>query len=566
MTSKAAGRTVAKKVASRTYRLRNSVSPQEAADVVHAICADEVDALVVSRDGNERVYVLREPAAPGEESWETLRALRRGEIDAIVVSGSEGEQVHLLEGADSPYRVVVDAMTEGAAILSSNSSILRCNNALASLIGRSTRDLINVNLKVFVDVKDRSTFENLVRGSIRQTAHGEIRLRSIRGEEIPVALSLTPLTFDDMNATCLIVSDLRPVRRAEDALRESAEFNRQIVYTASEGIVVLDYDLRYQVWNRYMEDITGISAAIAIGNRPTEIFAEGGLPREEAARKALAGETSLIELPFYIAASGRSGMTLNRYAPLLERSGKIIGVLTTIREVSEEKRKEKELNDTAQQLRKLTARLNAVREEESIRISREIHDQLGGLLTVLKLELAMVQNDAKTDVQSVKGGIQKANALVDKIGETVQAIALDLRPPTLDQLGLPAAIEAELDRFAARTGILCEARTSNPNLSVPEETSISLFRIFEECLTNIARHAKASRVEVLLDRHENNIRLQVRDNGKGVDLKSWVPGTSLGLVGIRERALNLGGHLSIQSAPGQGMIVIVTIPMNRTPD
>jgi signal transduction histidine kinase len=216
-------------------------------------------------------------------------------------------------------------------------------------------------------------------------------------------------------------------------------------------------------------------------------------------------------------------------------------------------------SELAKQLRKLTARLQSVREEESTRIAREIHDQLGAALNCLSLEisaLAIEGGDA-----AVRDRVTTISELLSDAIETVQSIAMELRPAVLDVAGLVAAIRAETTKLQERTGMACSFESTLDFFEGPQEASVALFRIFEECLTNVSRHAKASRVDVRLRREPGAVSLEVKDNGKGFDPKAASADGSLGLIGMRERAYSLGGKLSIRSGARKGTAVRVTIPL-----
>jgi signal transduction histidine kinase len=218
-------------------------------------------------------------------------------------------------------------------------------------------------------------------------------------------------------------------------------------------------------------------------------------------------------------------------------------------------------------LRALAARLNAVREEERIRISRQVHDQLGQLLTGLKMDLAWMSRHLRgvdalepATVEILNARIGEAVGLVDTTVQTVQAIATELRPAALDSLGLAAALRDEARRFETRTGV--KARVTVVEVAPPDpEAGTALFRIFQEILTNAARHARASAVRIDLDCGAEASSLLVRDNGVGfqIDLDRR-PGHSLGLWGMQERAEILGGEFNIQSVVGEGTTVSVRIP------
>ena len=228
-------------------------------------------------------------------------------------------------------------------------------------------------------------------------------------------------------------------------------------------------------------------------------------------------------------------------------------------DLSEAKRAEQELRASSEQLRKLAARLLSVREEEQTRIAREIHDELGQSLTAVKIDLAWVARRLPPRNAPMLERIRSTMQLADGIIQSVRRISTNLRPAVLD-LGLAAALEWQAEEFQSRTGIQCKLRLPAQEVVAPH-VSTTLFRIFQETLTNVARHARATRAEVVLHKQRDRLVLLIRDNGRGFDQADPSVLKSLGLAGMRERAALLGGHVNISSAPGKGTSVTAWIPL-----
>jgi len=245
--------------------------------------------------------------------------------------------------------------------------------------------------------------------------------------------------------------------------------------------------------------------------------------------------------------------------------GEFAGYIGACYDVTDRKRAEEELWRSREQLRALATHLNAVREEERTRISREIHDELGQMLTGLKMDLRWVEKKLARPVDDAKRAaaeqkITGAAKLTDTIIETVQRIAAELRPSVLDNLGLSVALRHEANRFAERTGIHCQAILPEDLPGLEPATATALFRIFQETLTNVARHSGASEFEVDLRVEGRELVLEVKDNGKGISADAVSRTTSLGLLGMSERAAAMGGRVYLQGSPGKGTSVTVRIP------
>jgi signal transduction histidine kinase len=240
-------------------------------------------------------------------------------------------------------------------------------------------------------------------------------------------------------------------------------------------------------------------------------------------------------------------------------------VVGGIRDVSERRKAEEALKNSRRQLRALSARLQSAREEERARVAREIHDELGQLLTALKLNLDWVERKLGEREED-----RSLNPLLERVVETgemiesailsVQRIATSLRPELLDQLGLVAAVEQEAQRFQKRSGITCELHLPSEDLDLPNEAATAIFRICQETLTNVARHAQATAVRVTLSADRRDVVLQVEDNGRGFRPGEVAQGRSLGLLGMRERATVLGGDLAIEPITPHGSRVTLRLP------
>jgi signal transduction histidine kinase len=213
-----------------------------------------------------------------------------------------------------------------------------------------------------------------------------------------------------------------------------------------------------------------------------------------------------------------------------------------------------------QQLRDLASYLQTAREEERARIAREIHDEFGQVLTALKIDLSWLSKRLPTDKLSLA---QKASAMSDLIDSTIQTVrhvVTELRPGLLDDLGLAAAIEWQAQEFAERTGMDCELHLGDQDIALDRDLATAIFRIFQETLTNVVRHAEATKVGVRLEDRPEEVALIVWDNGKGVTPSELSDPKSMGLVGMRERARTLGGQVVFEGIPGQGTTVTLRMP------
>jgi len=244
-------------------------------------------------------------------------------------------------------------------------------------------------------------------------------------------------------------------------------------------------------------------------------------------------------------------------------------VVGGISDISERRQAEEALENSRRQLRALTARLQSGREEERANVAREIHDELGQVLTAIKmnldwLERRLGESEDNLAVNPLLERVVESAEMADAAIVNVQRIATELRPGVLDNLGLAEALRQEAGRFQQRSGVACELQLTSEQLDLPGPMTTAVFRVFQEALTNVGRHAKATLVRILLEADVEQLMLQVEDDGQGIRLEATTEYRSLGLLGMRERALVLGGEVTISPISPQGTRVCLRLPRTAT--
>jgi signal transduction histidine kinase len=233
-----------------------------------------------------------------------------------------------------------------------------------------------------------------------------------------------------------------------------------------------------------------------------------------------------------------------------------------IREISEHKRSEEALRASGEQMRDFAAHVEAVLEDERTRVAREIHDELGQAMTALKIDLAWLQRQA-TRTPAVRKKMKQMAADVDDTIQRVRRISTELRPAILDDLGLVAAIEWQLEQFRKHTRIRADFVSSDEIISISRPTAAAIFRVVQEALTNVMRHARATRVSITLDQVPDTLLISILDNGVGMARTQGKDLKSLGIVGMRERITRLGGDFKLLSRPGKGTRLEISIPKDN---
>jgi signal transduction histidine kinase len=250
-------------------------------------------------------------------------------------------------------------------------------------------------------------------------------------------------------------------------------------------------------------------------------------------------------------------------ARLVQLDGQLLVANASLeREIADRKRTEDEFRRSTDQLRELSARLESVREEERTHIARVIHDELGQTLTGLKMDVAWLQRHLDPQQPALLEKTQAMSDLIDTTIQTVRRISSELRPGILDDLGLVATIEWQLQEFQTRSGIQGKLVSALEETTLDADGATAAFRIFQEILTNVARHAQATQVEVTLEESAAFLTLRVQDNGRGMTESEIHSPKSIGLLGMQERARLRAGEVQFQGAPGKGTTVTVRLPLS----
>ena len=367
-------------------------------------------------------------------------------------------------------------------------------------------------------------------------------------------------TSGSLQASILIVDDDRAsVAAMEEVLRDLGA--RLVTASSGEEAVtrVQDHDFAAILMDVRMPGVDGFEAARRIrersGSRNTPIIfltaAQEDLP--SMFRGYQAGAVDYIVKPV-IPQVLRSKLSV--FVGLHDMN-RILSA-----ELAERTLTEQRLRASEENLRALAAHLQSIREEERIHIAREIHDELGQALTGLKFDINTLAKSFEGCAPEPVGRMtENLGQQIDRIINSVRRIASGLRPEVLDEIGLAAAIEWQAREFSRRTGIRCVLDVS-PGFTDPDkQRSTALFRIFQELLTNVARHANATRVSVQLVEEQDSLHLKVEDNGRGIQEQEFESPRSLGFLGLRERVLAFGGSIDVRGQQDKGTAVAVTIPL-----
>jgi PAS domain S-box-containing protein len=356
------------------------------------------------------------------------------------------------------------------------------------------------------------------------------------------------------------ITDITERKKAEKRI----EFLRFITEQVTDSVISTDLDFKINWVNHAFINLYGYSSKEVLNRTPDFLNAEplsekiqseifnavlsGNTWKGELINRKKNGSTFLCELLVY---------------PLRDKNGNIFAFAGHQRDITERKNAERKLRDSRNQLRSLAERLQMIREEERATVAREIHDDLGQTLTALKMDIAWMKKNAGMTEEMRAAKFDTMLGLTDSSIQTVKRIATELRPGILDDLGLISAIEWGTEEFQKRSGIECNLVISVEELAVDENVTIAVFRIFQESLTNIARHSGATKIEVTIKKAGDLLQMEITDNGVGISEEQINSSKSLGLIGMNERASVFGGKLKISREASGGTTVRVYIPIGK---
>ena len=357
-------------------------------------------------------------------------------------------------------------------------------------------------------------------------------------------------------------------KKVEDELRLAYQRLSYHVENTPLAVIEFDKDLCIKRWSKRAEEIFGWETSEALGKNVYDadfpIIYKDDIPALDRIKYEL------------MKGVVNSNLSLNRNytkdghviycewynSVLRDEQGNVITILSLALDVTQRKNAEETLNKSYEEIRRLTEHLQKIREEERIAIAREIHDELGQQLTALTMEVKGLNKKLNDADEGIKQEIGNIIDLLDSMVKSVRRISSELRPSLLYNLGLVAAIEWHLAEFEKRSGIKTIFNEPKEELELPDSLKKGLFRIFQESLTNVSRHANANKINVTLEQKGQYLILSIEDNGQGFEKEKIAAKETLGILGMRERSQMMGGNYEIRSILGKGTTVIVTVPYN----
>jgi PAS domain S-box-containing protein len=482
-----------------------------------------------------------------------------------------------LRVSEERLRSIVQSTTDAILLVNALMKVVFWNKGAEETFGYAADDIIGQPLTTIIQERHHEQLDRhvqrvrLLNGPHLASKTLELAGRRKDGREFPLELSVTSWKGKSDLFFTIIMRDISERRSAEEQLDRLHHHNQVVLNSAGEGIYGVDREGRLTFANPAAAKMFGWEAQALIGQSLQALVHQTDhrgqpltvqpCPIMETITEGELREQ--VDSTFW-RKDGTSFPVEYVSTPIQER-GEIVGAVVVFKDTTERKRAEAQLQDSLRRLRKLSGRLEGIREEERGRIARELHDELGVGLTCLKIDLSRLggligERLAPRDRAKVDEKVRGMKEQVDSTITSVQRIVAELRPGVLDDLGLVAAIEWQCRDFQRRTGIACCCTVSHEDLRVDPEHATAVFRICQEALTNVTRHAQATEVQVRLEDEGVGLLLQVRDNGRGIPQERLVDAKSFGLLGMRERAGLLGGDVQINTHEGEGTTILLRVP------
>jgi len=479
----------------------------------------------------------------------------QGKIDALEKERSE----HLLE--QDLYKTLANSSQVGVYILQDR-KFQFVNPHIAEYAGYREEEMVGMESLSLIHPDDRLLArKNAIRMLKGQRfSPYEFRILTGDGRIKWIMETSTPIYYRGKRAVLGNSMNITGQKEARNRLEELEALESSILDAIQHGVVGL-HNRRFIFANNAVQAVFGWRPEELIGKSVRLIYCSDG-DYEEIARRFYDNlekqRTYSTEFPCRHK-DGHDLVCLMRASRIGERltEGRIV---VTYEDITERKRAEKELEASREKMRNLSLHLQSAREEERARIAREIHDELGQSLTAFKMDLSWLGKRLPRE-KLLREKIQAMSGLADRTIESVHRISADLRPGLLDDLGLVAAMEWQTEDFSSRSGIACEADLEADEVPLEKDLATAIFRIFQETLTNVGRHANATKVFVRLETKGGKVLLEVADSGRGITKKQINDPKSFGIMGMRERALLWGGDVQISGSRDRGTTVTVIIPL-----
>ncbi len=458
--------------------------------------------------------------------------------------------------SEEKYRTLVEQAIDAIALYDARGKILDVNTGSVNLLGYSKEELMEMFLSDILTTEEISV--KPVRYDVLQTGESTVKQRKMRRKDNTIVETEVRSQQLPDGRFLSVIRDLTEREKAQQQIGQEKELSDKLIDSLPGVFYWYDENGKFLRWNKQFEVVTGYSAKEIAGMHPADFFeGEGRRHIIEKIDEVFREGGSDAEADFISKDGSKRPYYFKALRIIIEGKPSLLG---TGIDISDRKRAEQELDKSYKAIRELTAHLQNIREEERSHIAREIHDELGQQLTVLKMDVSWLNKKIGNSDDAIKEKMKSLLTMLDETVNSVRRISSELRPSLLDDLGLAAAMEWQLTEFEKRSGIRTNFICSGEEIKLPESVKTALFRILQESLTNVARHSGAKNVETVFLSEADSCVLSITDNGNGFDKQKVADKKTLGILGMKERTSMIGGTYEIASTSGKGTTVTVKIP------
>ncbi|MEO7924233.1 MAG: PAS domain S-box protein [Chitinophagaceae bacterium] len=460
--------------------------------------------------------------------------------------------------SEEKYRTLVEQAVDAIALYDAQGRILDVNSGSVNLLGYEKEELMQLQLSDILTTEEIKL--KPVRYDILEQGESTVKQRSMRKKDGTIIQTEVRSQQLPDGRFLSVIRDLTERIKAQEQIEKEKQLSDKLIDSLPGVFYWYDENGRFQRWNRQFEIVTGYTAREIADMHPTDFFeGEGKKHIIERIGKVFTEGLGDAEAEFFSKDGSSRPYYFKAVRIIIDGQPFLLG---TGIDISDRKKAELELEESYAAVRKLTEYLQNVREEERTHIAREIHDELGQQLTVLKMDVSWLNKKINPTDDNIKQKMQELLHMLDEVVGSVRRISSELRPSLLDDLGLTAALEWQLKEFEKRSGIKTKFDAPEEEIKMANPVKTALFRIFQESLTNVARHSGAKKLSVSLGIKEGNFVLSIIDDGNGFDKQKLAEKKTLGILGMQERTSMIGGNYKITGMPGKGTAVEVSISLD----